>query len=71
MKKPPRQPRTRARRSVWRLISVLLLEGLALSNLSHRPVGQTHDVFVWYLGINLVIAAVGLWLAISYLLRPN
>jgi len=71
MKRPPRQTGTRARRSVLRLIIGLLLEYLVFYNLTHRPLGQTHGVFVWYLGINLVIAAVGIWLAISYLASSN
>lgn len=59
------------KKSIWRLIiGILLMAGVA-RNLANRPVGQTHDVFVWYLAFNILLAALGVWLAVSYLRRPN
>jgi hypothetical protein len=61
VEKPPRQ-----QKSIWRLVGGTLLVAGAAHNLTHRPVGQTHDVFVWYFGINVLLAAVGFWLAIRF-----
>ena len=59
------------RKSIWRLIGgVLLLAGVANSLRNHDY--TRHDpVFIWYLIFNLLLAAMGVWLAVSYLRSSN
>ena len=59
------------KKSIWRFIVGMVLLALVAHNLTHRPVEQTHDVFVWYFFFNILIGAVGVWLTLGYLRRSN
>jgi hypothetical protein len=58
------------RKSIWRLIvGVILLAGVA-NSLQKLP-NIDPPVRVWYLIFNLLFAAIGVWLAVSYFRRSN
>jgi hypothetical protein len=60
------------RKSIWRLIGgVLLLAGVS-NSLRHMPTNR-HELsyVITYLALNILLAAIGVWLAVSYFRRSN
>jgi hypothetical protein len=60
------------KKAIWRLIiGVVLLAGVA-STLRNFPTGEHDPVYVYtYFGLDVLFAAIGVWLVVSYLRRSN
>jgi hypothetical protein len=59
------------KKSIWRLIGgVLLLAGVS-NSLRHMPPGRDLSFVITYLVINILLASIGVWLAVSYLRSSN
>jgi hypothetical protein len=58
------------KKSVWRLIIGVLLVSMVANSVQHNlPTGQTTMYAIGYFGFDLLLAAIGVWLVVSYLRR--
>ena len=54
------------KRSPWRLVVGIILLGGVFNSLHNPHPNQTHDVFIWFLGFNILLVCIALWLVISF-----